>query len=377
MKRIYSPFTLTKLPALPKPTKKTEKRIPPLESHYKSYGLSPKEKMYIIASCQTRTSQYTFLKSLAANAIKNRKIFALYGYCNAVRKALVERGWVEKIPASRMNLSRIRNGIYTSKADIHSELERLLLSNLVEKYSPNFIWTSREEFKDNTIDMTSDYTTIVNKLRIDALWTTKQGLCSSMKRNYWFYIENVAEVNVPRTYNSYESGEIEGFISDFKITACTSLLKWALSMVANDRPVFVRSGKIPMNVLLFALNRCKEYLFKKQNKDIDRSVTPVSSGQWNSFLKKYYQIISKAEVFEADKNNQLPLYLGYAKLFLKEIYKYRPQLSCEGCHNIWIVKPAHCSRGRGITMASKLGVLSEMLCKTTSKYVVQKYIGLY
>lgn len=184
-----------------------------------------------------------------------------------------------------MNLSRIRNGIYTSKADIHSELERLLLSNLVEKYSPNFIWTSREEFKDNTIDMTSDYTTIVNKLRIDASWTTKQGLCSSMKRNYWFYIENVAEVNVPRTYNSYESGEIEGFISDFKITACTSLLKWALSMVANDRPVFIRSGKIPMNVLLFALNRCKEYLFKKQNKDIDRSVTPVSSGQWNSFLK--------------------------------------------------------------------------------------------
>lgn len=349
----------------------------PYQSTYRPNGLSPKEKSYVICSCQSRSTRYIKLKSLAASAIKDNQIFSIYGSCSAVRKALLERGWVEKIPANKMNLSKIRNGTLLSKSEIHGELERLLLSNLVEKYTPNFIWRMKDEQRDTTIDMNKEYVTIVNKLKIDAQWTSKQGLCSSMKRNYWFYIEDVAEVNGPRTYNSYEIGETEGFVKDYKITACTSLLKWILSMVANERPVFVESGKISMNVFVFALNRCKEYLFRKQNKDIDRALSSASSGQWNAFLKKYYRIIAKDDVFQEDIENKLPLYLCYAKFLLKEIHRYRPQLSCEGCHNIWIIKPAHCSRGRGIRMASKLGVITSLLNKANSKYVIQKYIGAY
>ncbi|XP_028159186.1 tubulin monoglycylase TTLL3-like [Ostrinia furnacalis] len=348
-----------------------------LQSTYRSTGLSPKEKAYVICSCQTRSSRYVKLKNLASTAIKENKIFSIYGSCGAVRKALLERGWVEKIPPNRMNLSKIRNGTFTNKSEIHGELERLLLSNLVEKYNPNFIWRVKDEQREPPmIDMNSakECNTIVNKLKTDAQWTTKQGLCSSMKRNYWFYIEDVAEVNGPRTYNSYDVGEIEGFVKDYKITACTSLLKWILSMVANERPVFIKSGKMSINVLVFALNRCKEYLFRKQHKDIDRSLSTASSGQWSAFLKKYYRIIAKQDVFQEDKDNKLPLYLGYAKCLLKEIHRYRPQLSCEGCHNIWIIKPAHCSRGRGIRMASKLGVITNLLHKANAKYVIQKYI---
>ncbi|XP_026738588.1 tubulin glycylase 3A-like isoform X2 [Trichoplusia ni] len=354
---------------------KTTKTMP--NSHpyrHGSDGLSPKEKSYVICSCQARSNRYVTLKTLATQAIREGKIFSVYGACNAVRLALLERGWVEKIPPNRMNLAKIRNGVYTSKPEVHGELERLLLSNLVEKYPPNFIWRTREELRDTTIDMNRENSIIVNKLKSDVQWTSKQGLCSSMKRNYWFYIEDVAEVIGPRTYNTYDSGEIEGFVNDFKITACTSLLKWILSMVANDRPVFVETGKISLNVVLFALNRCKEYLFRKQHKDIDRSVTNVSSGQWNAFLKKYYRVIARDDVFQVDTENKLPLYLSYAKFLLKEIHRYRPQLSCEGCHNIWIIKPAHNSRGRGIRMASRLAIITNLLSKANAKYVIQKYI---
>ncbi|CAH0700800.1 unnamed protein product [Spodoptera exigua] len=177
----------------------------------------------------------------------------VYGSCNAIRMALLERGWVEKIPANRMNLSKIKNGTYSTKSDIHRELERLLLSNLVEKYPPNFIWRTRDELRSSVIDMTKECPTIINKLKTDAQWTSKQGLCSSMKRNYWFYIEDLAEVIGPRSYNTSDPGEIEGFVNDYKITACTSLLKWILSMVANERPIFVETGKISLNVVLFAL----------------------------------------------------------------------------------------------------------------------------
>ncbi|KAM3962803.1 tubulin glycylase 3A [Aphomia sociella] len=343
------------------------------QSIYHSSGLSAKEKSYIICSCQTRSTRYIKLKTLAANAVRENKLFSIYGSCNAVRDALLERGWVEKIPPNKMNLSKIRNGTFSNQPEIHGELERLLLSNLVEKHNPNFIWRTKDRPNDTIIDMTKENNTIVNKLKIDAIWTSKQGLCSSMKRNYWFYIEDVAEVNGPRTY-TYDVSETEGFMKDYKITACTSLLKWVLSMVANERQVFTRLGKISMNVIVFALNRCKEYLLKKQHKDIDCSLSSVSIGQWNAFLRKYYKIIAKDDVFQEDTENKLPLYLGYAKFLLKEIHRYRPQLSCEGCHNIWIIKPAHCSRGRGIRMASKLGVITNILNKANAKHVIQKYI---
>lgn len=339
--------------------------------------MTRKEKNYMICSCQTRTTRYLSLKCLAWQAIQHHKIFAVYGNCSAIRRVLVERGWVEKIPVHRMNLSKIKNGTLTSKREIHGELERLLLSNFVDKCQPNFIWRTSDDYTDNTVDMTRDSVTIENKLRDDGLWTSKQGLCSTLKRNYWFYIEDVSEAVGPRSYNTYDPGEVEDFVKDYKTTACTSLLKWVLSMVANDRPVFNKKGKIPINILVFALNRCKEYLFRKQNRDIDRNIGNVSQGQWNAFLRKYYLIIKRDDVFQEDVENKLPLYLGYATFLLKEMYRYRPQLSCEGCHNIWIIKPAHNSRGRGIRMASKLGVITNILNKANSKYVIQKYIGTY
>ncbi|XP_032510699.2 tubulin glycylase 3A-like [Danaus plexippus] len=344
------------------------------KSNNKHIGLTRKEKTFVICSCQNKSTKYVKLKDLAASAVKENKIFAVYGNCNAVRKALTERGWIEKIPPNRMNLLKIRNGTYSSKTEIQNELERLLLSNLIEKCNPNFVWRTRDQRRDTTIDMNKDCHTIINKLEIDALWTSKQGLCSSLKRNYWFYIEDIAEVNAPRSYNTSDFGELESFEKDFKITACTSLLKWILSMVANDRPIFQSTGKISLNIIVFALNRCKEYLFQKQNKDIDTEIPEVRESQWSSFLKKYYCIISKDEVFQEDTRNKIPLYLSYAKFLLKEVYRYRPQLSCEGCHNIWIIKPAYCSRGRGIRMASKLGVITSILTKANSKFVIQKYI---
>ncbi|XP_014362702.2 tubulin glycylase 3A [Papilio machaon] len=340
----------------------------------RSLGLTSKEKSYIISSLQNKSSRYTKLKDLASKAKRENKIFSIFGTCNAVRKALVQRGWVEKIPPNRINMFRINSGKKNSKTDIHYELERLMLSNLVEKCNPNFVWRDTQQDYDTAIDMKNECKTIVNKLKADALWTTKQGLCTYMKINYWFYIEDVAEVCCPRSYNSYDTGEIEEFIADYRITACTSLIQWVISMLANNVTIFTETGTIPIKVITFALNRCKEYLLQKRNRDIDYPIKPVSTKQWNAFLKKYYRLITNKELFEADKENRLLLYIGYAQFILEKMYIYRPQVRCEGYQNIWIIKPGHWSRGRGIRMASKLGVITELLNKANAKYVVQKYI---
>lgn len=338
-------------------------------------GLLPKEKSYIVTNLQNKTSRYSKLKDLADKAKQEGTVFSIYGSCNAVRKALLQRGWIEKIPPNRMNLAKIHSRSNSSKSEIHNELERLMLSNLLEKCNPNFVWRETQHDYYTTIDMKKECRTIVNKLMADALWTTKQGLCMTMKANYWFYIEDVAEVVCPRTYNSYDSTEVDEFIKDFRITACTSLIQWVISMIDSDKTVFAEHGTIPMKVMTFALNRCEEYLVDKRNRDIDHPTKTVSRKQWDTFLKKYYRLITNSDVFEADRGNKLPKYLTYAQILLQKIEKYRPQLCCEGYRNIWIIKPAHCSRGRGIRMASKLGVITDLLSKTNTNYVVQKYIG--
>ncbi|CAH0726461.1 unnamed protein product, partial [Brenthis ino] len=371
VKSLFSPFTRF---TSTRTVNKEKLNVKIHQTNHFDKGLSRKEKSYVISSCQNKLTRYVKLKKLAATAARENKIFSIYGNCNAVRKALLDRGWVEKNPPNRMNLSKIRSGKFSSKSKIQSELESLLLSNLLEKCSPNFIWRTKDQRGNTTIDMTKERNVIINKLEIDAMWTSKHGLCSVLKRNCWFYIENVAEVNGPRSYSTSDCGEIQAFVKDYKITACTSLLKWILSMITSDRQIFSDSGKTPMTVMVFAINRCKEYLYRKQNKDIDCSISSVSPGQWNSFLKKYYSIIAKDEIFLTDKMNKMPLYLSYARYLLKEIHKYRPQLSCEGCHNIWIIKPAFCSRGRGIKIASKLGAIISLLDKSNMKYVIQKYI---
>nr|XP_004929203.2 tubulin glycylase 3A [Bombyx mori]XP_021205580.2 tubulin glycylase 3A [Bombyx mori]XP_021205581.2 tubulin glycylase 3A [Bombyx mori] len=368
LKRILSPFNKFAN------TSSNPRKNTVINSPYRCIGLSSKEKSYIISNCQARSTRYSKLKNIALNAIQNRKIFSIYGPCNTIRKLLLQRGWVEKINPDHMNLLKLRNGNVSNKTEIHGELERLLLSNLVESYIPNFVWYNKENVQNSNINVKNENTTVCNKLKIDTAWTTKQGLCSLIKQKDWFYIENTADVIVPRTYNSYEGGETEAFVNDYKVTACTGLLKWILSMVANEKAVFCETGKISLNVMVFALNRCKEYLFQKQHLDIDRSLTSVNSNQWNNFLKKYYRIVSRNELFHLTKEEKIPIYLSYAQFLLKEIQKYRPQIICEGYNNVWILKPAHCSRGRGIRIASKLGVINDLIAKANSKYVIQKYI---
>lgn len=379
VKRIYSPFIKFNVDR-PKETVKTMPKSPFVVPRS---GLSPKERSFVLYSCQNRTSRYIGLKTKALEAMKLKKIFTIYGNSNSVRTALTKRGWVEKIPPNRMNLSKIRENRLKSKSKIDEELERFLLSNIVEREPTNFIWGTAENINDftkkhnaNAKEPVNVSRPLMNKLRIEANWTTKQGLCNSLKQSYWYYIEDMAEFDTPRTYSNTNGDEKTDFIKDYELTACTSLLKWIVSMVANCRPIFSDAGKISINVMVFALNRCKEYLYVKQNRDIDEKIcNSATTGQWNSFLKKYYILMSNNDVFQTDVDQKLPLYIGYAKLLLREIHKYRPQLSCEGSYNIWIVKPTHCSRGRGIKMASKLNEITDMIDTGGSKYVVQKYIG--
>lgn len=335
------------------------------------------------------------LRSKAYEAVRRKKIFTVYGRdAKDIRKALLNRGWVEKLPPGRMIVKLNFKLSETSQ-------ETTLLSSFLQNYHPNFIWAGKlnkrpwtschndlvlarmlnqlqdcKITKDNKREHRSD-NTIVSRLKVNVkYWCSKTGLCTSLKDTTWHYIEDVAEVYAPRTYINTNRNDLIDFVNDYLLTACTGLLRWILSNLRNGNPIFSRTGNISINVMVFALNRCKEYLNKKANKDIDGEICRVTtSGQWNSFLMKYQSVITGKDVFKLDNKRNITLLTVYAHFLLEQILTYRPQLKCEGCHNVWIIKPSNLSLGTGIKMLSDLNGLLNTITKTTQKYVVQKYIG--
>lgn len=316
-------------------------------------------------------TRYLKLKHKAMEAMKNRKIFTAKGKNSmAVRRALLDRGWIEKLPSSKNNTKIAQNNPKGMSID---KQEKIILSSFLEEHNPNLIWGGINTYtvNDETLD-----DPIMNKLEVNEYWSTKERLCQFLRDTSWYYIEDVAEVDAPRTYSNANIDELGEFIKDYLLTACTSMLRWVVANVEKNKPVFKNTGTISSSVFIFAINRCKEFLFMKENVDIDKKIcAQVTSGQWEYFLSKYTSLISGKELFKDDKDRNLLILIAYAKCLMDRIIKLRPQLSCEGWYDIWIVKPSEASSNKKVIVSSDLDSMLLTLSNTADVYVVQKYIG--
>lgn len=300
-----------------------------------------------------------------------------------MRKALTDRGWIEKISP---NISATKKN---NSKNIHGdELQRQLLSKLVTAYPASFIWDSKENtYCDSLEKETNSYSKtnairndlnriqcgpIRNHFNLETLWTTNLGLCQCKNKN-------VTKLNIPRIYMQLRGPECNDFILDYKTTACTSLLKWILAKTANKVSIFTDTGNISTNVIIFAINRCKEYLFMKEHNDIHTDLySKTTAGQWNSFISKYFILIAGKDVFHDENDGELPIFIGYAKLLLKKIHENRPLLRSEGYHNVWVMKPNIACTGKGVRMISDFTAIKDWLqTNSCSQYVAQKYIGTF
>jgi tubulin monoglycylase TTLL3/8 len=59
---------------------------------------------------------------------------------------------------------------------------------------------------------------------------------------------------------------------------------------------------------------------------------------------------------------------------LEELKKKYPQFSLNGDKNIWIIKPAGSSRGRGIVLYKQLVEILDLCKSKESQFIAQKYI---
>ncbi|XP_058819904.1 tubulin glycylase 3A-like isoform X1 [Topomyia yanbarensis] len=338
------------------------------------------------------------LRKRVHDATKHHRVFLLRGSFHTVRRALVERGWVEKLDGSRakpqattsssgfiledlvQQLPERKPG--ESRKNHISKCERSIMSRFLEHTPIDLLWTARRE-KTDWLEMTKNSTLIINRFS-KASFTTKEGLCSALHDFHWFYEEGMSETYFPRCYNVWNPEELNEFIDNFRLTASMGLLKWLIETHAREgmEAILSDEGKVPGSCLHFALSRCKEYLDYCLHNDIDvEEDIKIWDHDWDVFLTHHFLLThenGRVQLMQDEGTaNSIENYVADARSVLEQLKNHWPQYSLDGYLNIWIVKPGNKCRGRGIHLMNNIKQIITMVnppIVSKTRYVIQKYI---
>ncbi|XP_018313004.1 tubulin glycylase 3A isoform X2 [Mycetomoellerius zeteki] len=330
----------------------------------------------------TLHERFLRIKQIVKDAIAAHHTFMIYGKSRVIRDCMLKRGWCEKFYRrnsggdQHFNVDSNPVLLLAGIGDLKDEQsERLLMSRMLANHTVDFLWNTGSDWpgwpaQDNK-------TTVFNRY-CRAGFTSKVGLCSSVRQMHWYYEAGVANTLFPRCYNICQSDQMHAFVEDFRLTGCLSLLKWLVDKVNAEDEDVVRSstGTVPLKALDFAIKRCSDYISAQSHEDIDQEGEKVWSHQWDQFISWYYQIVRGQALF-VRTNVPFNKYILASKHVLKKMRKYWPQIDMDGVMNMWILKPGNKSRGRGIVLMNKLeDVVAKVnpTGKPDTRYVVQKYI---
>ncbi|XP_050362260.1 tubulin glycylase 3A-like isoform X1 [Nymphalis io] len=318
------------------------------------------------------------LKKIADTAMRERKVFMIKGGgFPAVRRALIERGWIEKYESHKVRHPPPTVDPKKVSGKELSKVERMILYKFMEHHSVDFLWTSKRDKYDWLL---SNKEVVISRF-CRSVFTTKEGLTTSLTQMHWYTEPGVAQTKFPRCYNIHNSDSLEEFIDDFRITACISILKWLSNtlQVHKEQDLVKNNGKVPFTSIEFAISRLNEHISFYTHKDIDDTddqTQHIWEHEWDQFLTHHYLLVHENAKFLEDKNTSIGQLERKASKVLTTMTKFWPQIDIDGVFNIWIVKPGNKCRGKGIQLMNNIkdiiGLINIPAQKT--RYVVQKYI---
>ncbi|XP_039719044.1 protein monoglycylase TTLL8 [Pteropus medius] len=358
-----------------------------------------------------KLDRYRLARQLTEKAIKEKKIFFLYGHYPVVRAALRRRGWVEKLvhtlPRASTHGDEGEGAAESKRAegkenqdvalerpeDIHD-----VMSRLVKNETPYLLWTIKRDIVD-CHSLNCDQ--MLNHYGKTASFTTKIGLCLNLRSLPW-YVQADPDTFFPRCYGLCSESEKQGFLDDFRRTAASSILKWVVSHQDSSRSKAKRGreeagGSDPSSepgetgaesatseltglseqLVDTACKVCQAYLGQLEHEDVDvaeDAAKDLTEDQWKDLTQQYYALI-RGDAFISNSRS----HYSQCQDLLNKISSVNPQTEIDGLQNIWIVKPAAKSRGRDIVCMNRVEEILELvaadhLSTKDSKWVVQKYI---
>eukprot|EP00079_Xenopus_tropicalis_P023284 XP_012815562.1 PREDICTED: tubulin monoglycylase TTLL3-like [Xenopus tropicalis] len=340
-----------------------------------------------IQKSKERLKRRRAFKAKVEAAIEKKNIFWLEYEYHAISNGLKRRGWLQKT-APTFNAGAFK----TTFSDPSRSYEYKM--TLWYDVQPNLIW-SRPYF--NFRDLNEDQ--MINNFDCTRCFTTKVGLCLSLRELPWFAKED-PHTFYPRCHILAE--ERQEFIDDYRLTAARSILKWVLRVngksLRDEEVIPEESEKeastamcltdakmsdpghertVPNDIIVTALLACKMHLDTLEHKNIDGDLEPVEAqvaARWKAFLRDYYKVVRDGAHIQNSE-----MYVEHCRSILRKLEPVTPQLDIDGEKNIWILKPGFSSRGRGIYCENRMKHILRLVDSDpevilSERWVAQKYV---
>ncbi|XP_050741167.1 tubulin glycylase 3B [Drosophila biarmipes] len=315
-------------------------------------------------------------KTRVIDAYRNRRIFTVYGNYHTVRRALMRRGWLEKLPASRhAKLQSMSEDALLEHARRGNDYEAVVISKMINHFPAFFIWQGKGQR-----DLCAEVRPFRNRVRRSQFldFSTKVGLVGCAEQERWYREDGVCGMSYPRFYrlggNNLE--ERMAFIEDYQQTQARSLLLY----VREHQPaeLISENGNISSTTLDFALGKVKKMVRHAEHYSLDdariKPPTPAEIVENQTFMVQSADVLKSNAKFKVSEK-VMTEYARLAGLYLDQIESLRPDYRWDGSRNLWILKPGYQSRGIGIVIRSSLDEILQWTSNNQNKkYIVQKYI---
>ncbi|XP_017041414.1 tubulin glycylase 3B [Drosophila ficusphila] len=310
------------------------------------------------------------------DAYRNRRIFTVYGNYHTVRRALMRRGWLEKLPASRhAKLQSMSEDSLLEHARRGNDYETVVISKMINHFPAFFIWQGKGQR-----DLCAEVRPFRNRVRRSQFldFSTKVGLVGCAEQERWYREDGVCGMSYPRFYrlggNNLE--ERMAFIEDYQQTQARSLLRYVKEHTPSE--LISDSGSISSTILDFALAKVKKMIRNAEHYSLDdarvKPPTPAEIVENQTFMVQSTDLLKSNAKFRVSER-MMTEYARLAALYLDQIESLRPDYRWDGSRNLWILKPGYQSRGIGIVIRSSLDdILQWTSNNQNKKYIVQKYI---
>lgn len=314
------------------------------------------------------------LEAKAHHAINGRKVFTVVGGFEVIRQSLLARGWTEKVLDIPSNKSSVDEKMIRETVGCF-DTTRIVLSHILKQSPIYFIWQPKY-FDGIPININYPLRNRINRLRTSD-FTLKEGLHNLAENIQWHIIEDVSELNYPRSYLLMDLYQRDYFIHEFRRTMITSFLSF-LNDAENFDRLFSEEAQIPIDLIYNCIQRVEYYIKVKQHLCIDLEKN-MNNSAFNEMSKQIDLVVNqrrKIRYPEYMHNFSMEKLKTNIKICVAEIHVYWPESKYDGHRNIWILKPINKSRGYGVVLLKDIEKICDHVVRhTENKYIIQKYCG--
>lgn len=272
------------------------------------------------------------LEAEAHEAINNRKIFSVIGGFEVIRQCLLSRGWIEKILDSGQRYKIDEKMI--SETVESSDIKRIVLSNLLCRSPVYFIW--QPKYFEIPININYPFRNRINRLRTSD-FTLKEGLHNLAENVQWHTIEDVSELNYPRSFLMMDIYQRDFYHEEYRKTTITGFINF-LNEHENFESLFSDYGEIPVELVYTCLQRLEVHVKIKQHLCIDLDkLIPNSAAAFNALSTQINDVICNGKKFRFPtyiNNFSMEKFRTNIRVAAAEVHVYWPESKYDGSRNL-------------------------------------------